>query len=181
MDTDTHLNPLFTPNLFPVTRVGIDSYHYSRDDVSLLVDAYLSFGDYYGIQETQTAVSPIGMSREQIASFLEFALWRDAFLSGCSDIDKEDIVLEQAVVSEFASISDIAMIYVEKYRSEYIFKLFIRSDFYTDVFMDILLEREFDILERYNDLPMVFHYLPYSTNVHLKSFVSDTARLIFRG
>ena len=183
MNTDTYLKSHLMPGLFPfpMAEAGINQYQRNGEDTGLFPSVHLSYGVVFDIQEAQTAILQFELDRGQIVSFLEFALWRNTLLPSRTRVYDTDLVLEQAIVSEFGVLSDVAMIYIEKFRSEFIFKIFVRADSYNDELMDLLLEREFDLLEQYSDLLMTFHYLPHTMAASAKGFVSETAKLIFRG
>lgn len=137
---------------------------------------YLTFGDFLGQQENRTALSVISVSREQIIALLGINS-----LAGTYELaPSHDIILEQAVVKEYAVVPEVTRIYTEKSQAVYIFEVFMKSSSYSDGLMDILLEKEYNILEHHPRLAIAFHYFPCNTEMPLKGCVAETAKLIFR-
>jgi hypothetical protein len=91
------------------------------------------------------------------------------------------LAIEQAVVGEYAPIPQVALIYSDRYLDEHVFTLFVTGNQYDDAVMDALLDREIAILKRFAQVPLTFHYIPYSQSALRREMVRETARLIFEG
>ncbi len=94
---------------------------------------------------------------------------------------QQRLAIEQAIVAEYATIPQVALIYSDRYLDEHVFMLFIIGNQYDDAVMDALLDREISLLNRFGPRPLTFCYLPYSPHSPRREMVRETARLIFEG
>jgi hypothetical protein len=111
------------------------------------------------------------------------AIWREpsALRSEAEMPQQQHLAIEQAIVAEYVTIPQVALIYSDRYLEEYVFTLFIIGNQYDDAVMDALLDREMSLLNRFAPKPLTFYYFPYSSNSPRREMVRETARLIFEG
>lgn len=167
-------------------------------DIHILHGSYLENEKLFETQQHQTEFFTPSSSREDIRTFVELALLKKEFHRQNTDIKEsnyegnsscdstyfygeEDIDLEQNIIKEFAVIKDITMIYLEKSLSKYVFKIILNLDSYDDKIMDLLLDHEYEIMDKYSNLKINFHYIPYLKNERLNGIILKNAKLIFQG
>jgi len=189
MDTDTIQKDFFHPALIdfedPINCEELNRFYYGEDidisdESSKSIAAFLPYLLVGEVAEIQTTVIQQYGFREMIVAYLEFSLLKEkVILCRPEQVDAE-IILEQEVVSEYAAYKNVTAIYIEKFKSSIIFKIFYNSESYDDELIDKMLESEYLLLEGYPEQKIFFHYFPYSENVRLKGYVSEHAKLIFR-
>jgi len=145
------------------------------------LDARLDLASLLGCQASETSLAQIAIDRDRIIYLLQVAPWLG---SSFAEQDEEATLerqpqLEQAVVGEFANVLQVALIYSDRFRSEYTFSIFVRGDRYSDVLMDALLDRELRLVKRFAPRPITFHYLPYVPGAFRRELIRQAARLIF--
>lgn len=145
------------------------------------LNAHLDFSDLLGCQESNTSLAQVLIDRNRIIYLLQVAPWLSSSLA---EQDLEATCewrpqLEQAVVGEFATVPEVALIYSDRFRSEYTFSVFVRGDQYNDVLMDAVLDRELRLVKRFAPLPIMFHYLPYVPGTFHRELIRQAAKLIF--
>lgn len=144
------------------------------------LDARLDLASLLGCQESETSLAQTALDRDRIAYLLLIAPWLEAPFAEQDSVSLEmQPRLDQAVVGEFANVPEVALIYSDRFRSEYTFFVFVRGDQYNDVLMDALLDRELRLVKRFAPLPVTFHYLPYLTGAPRRELIRQEARLIF--
>jgi len=145
------------------------------------LNARLDLSGLLGCQESNTSLAQTPIDRDRIVYLLRVAPWLSSSLAG-QDLEAAfewRPLLEQAVVSEFATLPEVALVYSDRFRSEYTFSVFVRGDQYNDVLMDAMLDRELRLVNRFAPLPIMFHYLPYVPGTLRREMVRQAARLIF--
>lgn len=145
--------------------------------------AYLTFSNPPGWSPSQTSVGQMAIGREQIMSLLNQTLWRAPTLTAPAEERalEQQIQLEQAVVSEFGAIPEVALIYSDRFRAERIFTIFMEGDQYDDDLMDHLLDREVRLVKRFSARLITFHYQPYIPGAPRRELIRESAHLIFGG
>ena len=86
-------------------------------------------------------------------------------------MDNINLQLEQDVISTFRNIEQVSSIYVDENR----FVLFLKGERYDDALMDVLLDCERNLHQRYESHPLAFYHHPVSS----REFVSNAARCIY--
>jgi len=145
------------------------------------LNALLDLSALLGCRESDTSLALSLVSRDEIIYLLQVAPWLNPSRTG-QDLEvtfEWRLQLEQAVVGEFAAVPEVALVYSDRYRSEYMFSVFVRGDRYNDVLMDALLDCELRLVRHFAPLPIMFHYLPYVPGALRREMVSQAARLIF--
>jgi hypothetical protein len=119
----------------------------------------------------------------QVVALLNVAAWLDApFVELQTETTSGyQFHLEQAVVGEYAAVAQVAFIYSDRFRAEYVFTIFVRGEQYDDTLMDTLLDHELHLVKRFAPLPLSFHYLPYVPGAVRRELVRQAAQLIFEG
>lgn len=141
--------------------------------------SYLNIKNMPGDWESESYIRPMAVNREVILTVLNISLWIGQVSREYAQASPLRVKIEQAVLNEFAAIPEVIRIYVEQYRSEYIFKIFTSPDHYDDELMNKLLDNELDILDRFPSQLLTFHYLPHPHNISLIDIVSEEGNLIF--
>jgi hypothetical protein len=145
------------------------------------LNAPLDLADLLGCLETDTSLALSLVNRDRLVYLLQVAPWLSPSRAG-QDLEATcewRLQLEQAVVGEFAAVPEVALVYSDRYRAEYMFSIFVRGDRYNDVLMDALLDCELRLVKHLAPQPIMFHYLPYVPGALRREMVSQAARLIF--
>ncbi len=145
--------------------------------------SYLTFSNPPGWSPSQTSLEQMAIGREQIMSLLNQTLWRAPTLTAPTEetSSEQQLQLEQAVVSEFGAIPEVALIYSDCFRAERIFTIFLEGDQYDDELMDRLLDRELRLVKRFSPRLITFHYQPYISGASRRELIRESAQLIFGG
>ncbi len=163
-------------------------YETRLDTSEVTAETYRILSSLFEPSASQTSLEPTKINRQQIVSWLRLASWLDTIASHESsawraevDISQQQLLVEQAVVAEYAAIPEVALIYSDRYLDEHVFTLYITGDQYDDAVMDLLLDREIGLLKRFASKPLTFHYLPYTSSSTRREMIRETAKLIFEG
>jgi len=164
-------------------------YETRLDSSDVTAEAYRALCNLFATSVNQTSLEPLGLDRQHIIFWLRLTSklgmtgWHEPPVSS-SDVElfrKQQLVIEQAVVAEYATVPEVALIYSDRYLDEHVFTLFITGNQYDDTVMDVLLDREIDLLKRFVPKPLTFHYFPYSSRSPRREMIRETANLIFEG
>ncbi len=155
----------------------------TREATETLGRVPLGLAALFGCQENQTSLAQMTIDRHQVVALLNVAAWLNvSFVELQTETTSGyQFHLEQAVVGEYAAVAEVAFIYSDRFRSEYVFTIFIRGEQYNDALMDTLLDHELRLVKRFAPLPLSFHYLPYVPGAVRRELVRQAARLIFEG
>lgn len=89
--------------------------------------------------------------------------------------------IETDVIDKFAQIKSVRLISKEGYLSETIFSIFIESHVYSDKLMDTLLDKELEILDKYDAYKVTFRYIPFVSLEVAQKNLPNKAKFIFKG
>ena len=155
----------------------------TREATEALGRVPLRLAALFGCQADQTSLGQMTIDRHQIVALLNVAAWLDVpFVELQTETTfGYQLHLEQAVVGEYAAVPEVAFIYSDRFRSEYVITIFIRGEQYDDALMDTLLDHELCLVKRFAPLPLSFHYVPYVPGAVRRELVRQAARLIFEG
>lgn len=90
----------------------------------------------------------------------------------------EQEVLEYYLAQEFSDIEEVDSIYVDGVQDEVIVTVLLSNQKYDDSLMDALLDRELNILCKFQDLVPDFRYVPL-LNRERDECVTENARLVY--
>ena len=102
----------------------------TREATETLGRVPLRLAALFGCQENQTSLAQMTIDRHQVVALLNVAAWLDvSFVEPQTETTSgRQFHLEQAVVGEYAAVPEVVFIYLDRFRSEYVFTIFIRGD-----------------------------------------------------
>ncbi len=148
-----------------------------------LFDSRLTFDYLPGCKFSPNSLGQISVGRDQVIFLMSLALWREPLPTIPTTKTSSDtqILIEQEAIREFGPIPEVCLIYSDHFRSEYVLSVLLHGDKYNDALMDILLDRELRLMNRFASRPITLQYLPYVPSPSRNGLVRETAKLIFEG